>query len=536
MEITDKEQRKLIDLVHNSDAPFTYRLDPLDKLGSIPDWNDPANFSTHKLSYGKYEDQDIVYPEVQYINGKLIDFTRPPYRQFAGMESAVENNNYIVMPDEKSAEWFTKNYKDIDWGKELRFTIDPTVDQSIEKELWDHIYSITKNTNLTAGILGSLYQESRFNHNKINSDSGAIGVAQLLGDKLKIYKEWLRKNKFEDTAKNQITFILEYLANPDNDNWYNDYIRIKKVTKLPVIIKNQRKFYVEPNGRTYKVEEYDNELKKYNPKWLPYSYINFNKTNWDSISPEEAAKIFTNTFERAGQDVNMRTRKGAARYLYNKYTSQSYKQGGTIINNMNYINIEIADKKYKVLVAESEEERAQGLSNVESMDDDEGMLFVMPEGQGQVIFNTAEMEFDIDLVFIDQNDEVYNVVLGQAHSEEPIISTPEGEDKRTKYVLEVNTNSGIKIGDELDIEDEDEISDDEIKMYILGSDGKPQMDLVGGERIISRIETREIIRKAKKANKSKEDKDYKKLGKYIFKVFEKQDNRPSEYVEAPKSN
>jgi uncharacterized membrane protein (UPF0127 family) len=198
--------------------------------------------------------------------------------------------------------------------------------------------------------------------------------------------------------------------------------------------------------------------------------------------------------------------------------------------------IEIADKEYKVLVAESEKEREQGLSNVESMDDDEGMLFVMPEGQGQVIFNTAEMEFDIDLVFIDQNDEVYNVVLGKAHSDDPIISTPEGEDKRTKYVLEVNANSGIKIGDELDIEDEDEISDDEIKMYILGSDGKPQMDLVGGERIISRIETREIIRKAKKANKSKEDKDYKKLGKYIFKVFEKQDNRPSEYVEAPKSN
>lgn len=198
--------------------------------------------------------------------------------------------------------------------------------------------------------------------------------------------------------------------------------------------------------------------------------------------------------------------------------------------------IEIADKEYKVLVAESEKEREQGLSNVESMDDDEGMLFVMPEGQGQVIFNTAEMEFDIDLVFIDQNDEVYNVVLGKAHSDDPIISTPEGEDKRTKYVLEVNANSGIKIGDELDIEDEDEISDDEIKMYILGSDGRPQMDLVGGERIISRIETREIIRKAKKANKSKEDKDYKKLGKYIFKVFEKQDNRPSEYVEAPKSN
>lgn len=200
---------------------------------------------------------------------------------------------------------------------------------------------------------------------------------------------------------------------------------------------------------------------------------------------------------------------------------------------MKEVIIEIADKEYKVLVAESEKEREQGLSNVESMDDDEGMLFVMPEGQGQVMFNTAEMEFDIDLVFIDQNDEVYNIVLGKAHNEEPIISTPEGEDGKTKYVLEVNSNSGIQIGDELDIDDEDEISDDEAKMYILGSDGKPQMDLVGGERIFSRKNSRTLIKRAKKANKSKKDSDYKKLGKIIFKYMYQQDNRPHEYVESP---
>ena len=200
---------------------------------------------------------------------------------------------------------------------------------------------------------------------------------------------------------------------------------------------------------------------------------------------------------------------------------------------MKEVKIEIADKEYKVLIAETEEERTQGLGNVESMHDDEGMLFIMPEDQGQVVFNTEEMEFDIDLVFINQDDEVYNVVLGKAHSSEPIISTPEGEEGRTKYVLEVNANSGIQIGDELDFEED--IDEEEIdKMYILGSDGKPQMDLVGGERIISRSETRSLIIKAKRANKSKSDKDYKKLGKYIFKVLEKQDNRKPEYVNLPK--
>lgn len=199
--------------------------------------------------------------------------------------------------------------------------------------------------------------------------------------------------------------------------------------------------------------------------------------------------------------------------------------------------IEIADKKYKVLVAETEEERTQGLSNVESMDDDEGMLFVMPENQRQAIFNTEEMDFDIDLVFINQDEEVYNVVLGKAHDSNIIFSEPSESEDTTLYVLEVNSNSGIQIGDELDFEDdEDDVSEDDIdKMYILGSDGKPQMDLVGGERIISRKETKELIRKAKKANKSKKDVDYKKLGKYIFRVLDKQDNRPAEYVDLPNS-
>lgn len=200
---------------------------------------------------------------------------------------------------------------------------------------------------------------------------------------------------------------------------------------------------------------------------------------------------------------------------------------------MKEVKIEIADKEYKVLIAETEEERAQGLGNVESMDDDEGMLFIMPEDQGQVVFNTEEMEFDIDLVFIDQDDEVYNVVLGKAHSSEPIIATPESEEGRTKYVLEVNANSGIQIGDELDFEED--IDEEEIdKMYILGSDGKPQMDLVGGERIFSRKNSRTLIKLAKKANKSKADSDYAKLGKKIFKYINEQDNRPSEFVESPK--
>lgn len=70
------------------------------------------------------------------------------------------------------------------------------------------------------------------------------------------------------------------------------------------------------------------------------------------------------------------------------------------------------------------------------------------------------------------------------------------------YVLEVSQNSGIQVGDILEFDDLDE--DIEInEMYIIGSNGKEQAVLSGGERIISRWETKTLIKKAKKAYKEK---------------------------------
>ena len=70
-------------------------------------------------------------------------------------------------------------------------------------------------------------------------------------------------------------------------------------------------------------------------------------------------------------------------------------------------------------------------------------------------------------------------------------------------------------------------------MKVLAPDGSTQMELEGGERIVSRRETKVLINKAYRARESKNDRDYKALGKYIFKVFKKQDNREPEYVDNP---
>ena len=193
--------------------------------------------------------------------------------------------------------------------------------------------------------------------------------------------------------------------------------------------------------------------------------------------------------------------------------------------------INISDKIYLVQIAETEEERETGLSKTEKLDQDSGMLFIMPEGQSQVAFTMEDMSYDLDLIFINEDDEVYDIQYGKASSKDPIISTSEDI---VKYVLEVNPNSGIKVGDELeftDCPDCEEVDEEEInKMYVIGPDGQPQMELIGGERIISRRETKELIRKAKQAKKSKSELDYKKLGRYMFRILDGQNSRPEEYV------
>jgi hypothetical protein len=150
------------------------------------------------------------------------------------------------------------------------------------------------------------------------------------------------------------------------------------------------------------------------------------------------------------------------------------------------------------------------------------MLFVINESNPvETLFHMHNVPFPLDMIFMDDEFKVLDVKRGNPEDEkiEGIAS----------YVLEVNANSGIKPGDEADLEDDDE----DYVMKVLAPDGTTQMHLEGGERIVSRRETVVLIKKALKAEESKEDKDYKALGKYIFKVLKGQDTREPEYVDAP---
>lgn len=194
---------------------------------------------------------------------------------------------------------------------------------------------------------------------------------------------------------------------------------------------------------------------------------------------------------------------------------------------MERVTVEIGNRVYKCQVAKNEEDRRKGLQGIEHLPPDEGMLFVWNE-EGTREMWMKDTKIPLDQIAINDNDEVVLVYTAQPEDETlvPFMNA--------KYILEVNAESGIVEGDEFEIDDSDDLN--KYVMKVLAPDGSTQMYLQGGERIVSRKETRTLIKKAKKAYANKGgdyDKYCKSLGKYMFKILKGQDNREPEYVQVP---
>lgn len=194
---------------------------------------------------------------------------------------------------------------------------------------------------------------------------------------------------------------------------------------------------------------------------------------------------------------------------------------------MERVIINIGNKTYKCQVAKNEEDRRKGLQGVEHLPIDEGMLFIWEDEATREMW-MKDTKIPLDQIAINDDDEVVLVYTAQPEDETlvPFMNA--------KYILEVNANSGIVEGDDFEIDDSDDLN--KYVMKVLAPDGSTQMYLQGGERIVSRKETRTLIKKAKKAYANKGgdyDRYCKSLGKYMFKILKGQDNREPEYVQVP---
>ena len=220
--------------------------------------------------------------------------------------------------------------------------------------------------------------------------------------------------------------------------------------------------------------------------------------------------------------------------LLQKWTK--HKEGGEIESGDDVVIVDIAGKTYRLIVAESEEEKEQGLMDVEELGSDEGMLFdYRNDVQEEISFWMKDTYVPLDIIFVDEYNTVISVKQGVPGSEEALV------EYNVAYVIEVNQNSGIKSGDLVKFKsklneqgnevEETEESETEGVLEIIGSDGEVQAQLQGSERIFSIKNTKTLVSMAKRAYESQSDSDYKALGRKVFEYMKIQNERPEEYVE-----
>ncbi len=118
--------------------------------------------------------------------------------------------------------------------------------------------------------------------------------------------------------------------------------------------------------------------------------------------------------------------------------------------------IKVADEELQVYVANSKETRQKGLSGKESLGEKQGMLFVFEELDTKPSFWMKEMEFSIDIIWINDNQisQIDENVPPQPDVAEKDLTLYPADDP-VDYVLE--TAAGfiekydIKVGDEVDL-------------------------------------------------------------------------------------
>lgn len=101
---------QLINRTNQKNVDFINRLkDPNRKF--IPNWENLNEITTHKMSWATdANNKAIIYPQVQNVNGELIDFSDPKYNKWDGYDNAI-NQGDTIQTTTKLAKEYSKNYK-----------------------------------------------------------------------------------------------------------------------------------------------------------------------------------------------------------------------------------------------------------------------------------------------------------------------------------------------------------------------------------------------------------------------------------------
>ncbi len=126
-------------------------------------------------------------------------------------------------------------------------------------------------------------------------------------------------------------------------------------------------------------------------------------------------------------------------------------------NKLEKSEVKIGETTIPVEVAQTEMQRKKGLSDRKSLPKNEGMFFVFAQKNVQPPFWMKDMNFAIDIIWIDDE----KIVQIHKNVQPPAKDTPNSEltlyapNQPIDYVLEVNAGfteeNNIKVGDTIDL-------------------------------------------------------------------------------------
>lgn len=224
--------------------------------GFIQDWENPQEIATHKLSYGEVDGNIVIYPEVQFKDDKLVDFSRPPYSSFAALEEALDTGNYTTAPNEKIASNFTRTYKQHYPGFEENNFLSNESDRSTYQTsdskaqyIYRKMLASGYNPAQVSAILGQIFVESGLDEYKKERghEERGYGLMQWTDPsrkaKLAEFKSPTARNEFEK----QVDFIIHEL--PQKNVWIgkDKYIsKFKNSSNVDEITSSLMRGYLNP--------------------------------------------------------------------------------------------------------------------------------------------------------------------------------------------------------------------------------------------------------------------------------------------------
>lgn len=107
----------------------------------------------------------------------------------------------------------------------------------------------------------------------------------------------------------------------------------------------------------------------------------------------------------------------------------------------------INGKTFNAEVAQTDAEQTKGLSGRDYLAADSGMLFVFPKSDIYT-FWMKDTKIPLDIIWINDGKIVEMTTLNPPSDDKIPSYTPKN---KAQYVLELNANSGFKVGDEVEI-------------------------------------------------------------------------------------